>query len=110
MLGAGGRLGGNVPSSLGTGWADFARMTQHSLNNYTQAEIVSLPRDGAPNTCRMLWRSTAPVRHPPGFIEPCLPTNGHAPTGPQWAYEIKHDLSLHLRRNDQARVLADHGR
>jgi hypothetical protein len=25
----------------------------------------------------MLWRSPAPVRHPPGFIEPCLPTLGH---------------------------------
>jgi hypothetical protein len=30
--------------------------------------------------------------HPPGFIEPCLPTGSRtAPTGPQWAYEIKHD-------------------
>ena len=60
----------------------------------------------------MLWRSTAPVRHPPGFIAPCLPTNGHAvPIGPQWAYEIKHDgFRFICRRNDQARVLADHGR
>ena len=60
----------------------------------------------------MLWRSTAPVRHPPGFIAPCLPTNGHAvPVGPQWAYEIKHDgFRFICRRNDQARVLADHGR
>jgi ATP dependent DNA ligase domain len=41
---------------------------------------------------RMLWRSSSPVRHPPGFIEPCLPTLGHAlPAGPQWAHEIKHD-------------------
>ena len=40
----------------------------------------------------MLWRSPAPTRHPPGFIEPCLPTLGHTvPSGPQWAYEIKHD-------------------
>ena len=32
--------------------------------------------------------------HPPGFIEPCLPTGSRtAPTGPQWAYEIKHDGS-----------------
>jgi ATP-dependent DNA ligase len=32
------------------------------------------------------------VHHPPGFIEPCLPTVSRAvPTGPQWAYEIKHD-------------------
>ena len=34
--------------------------------------------------------STAPVRHPPGFIAPCLPTNGQTvPTGSQWVYEIK---------------------
>ena len=27
--------------------------------------------------------------HPPGFIEPCLPTVSRiVPTGPQWAYEI----------------------
>jgi bifunctional non-homologous end joining protein LigD len=30
--------------------------------------------------------------HPPGFIEPCLPTVSRiVPTGPQWAFEIKHD-------------------
>jgi hypothetical protein len=30
--------------------------------------------------------------YPPGFVEPCLPTVCRAvPTGPQWAYEIKHD-------------------
>jgi bifunctional non-homologous end joining protein LigD len=30
--------------------------------------------------------------HPPGFIEPCLPTGSQmVPTGPQWAYDIKHD-------------------
>jgi ATP-dependent DNA ligase len=30
--------------------------------------------------------------HPPGFIEPCLPTGSRTvPTGPQWVYEIKHD-------------------
>jgi ATP-dependent DNA ligase len=40
----------------------------------------------------MRWHNPAPVRHPPGFIAPCLPTNGHAvPIGPQWACEIKHD-------------------
>jgi ATP-dependent DNA ligase len=37
----------------------------------------------------MLWRSSSPVRHPPGFVEPCLPTLGHiVPTGPRWAYEM----------------------
>jgi hypothetical protein len=30
--------------------------------------------------------------HPPGFIEPSLPTNSRTvPTGPYWAYEIKPD-------------------
>ena len=53
----------------------------------------------------MLWRSTTPVRHPPGFIAPCLPTNGHAvPTGPQWAYEIKHDGFRFICRRDGDRV------
>ena len=53
----------------------------------------------------MLWRSPAPVRHPPGFIEPCLPTLGHAvPSGPQWAYEIKHDGFRFICRRDGDRV------
>ena len=40
----------------------------------------------------MLWRSPSPTGHPPGFIEPCLPTPADlVPFGPQWAYEIKHD-------------------
>jgi bifunctional non-homologous end joining protein LigD len=30
--------------------------------------------------------------YPAGFIEPCLLTVSRTvPTGPQWAYEIKHD-------------------
>ena len=55
----------------------------------------------------MLWRSTSPARRPPGFIEPCLPTLGHAvPSGPAWAYEIKHDgFRFICRRNgDRVRV------
>jgi ATP-dependent DNA ligase len=49
----------------------------------------------------MRWHSTGPVRHPPGFVEPCLPTNGHAaPTGPQWVYEIKHDGFRFVCRRD----------
>jgi hypothetical protein len=40
----------------------------------------------------MRWLTSAPVRRPLGFIEPCLPTNGRVvPTGAQWAYEIEHD-------------------
>ena len=32
----------------------------------------------------VLWRSTSPARRPPGFIQPCVPTLGHAmPAGPQ---------------------------
>jgi bifunctional non-homologous end joining protein LigD len=41
----------------------------------------------------------------PGFIAPCLPTNGQAvPTGPQWAYEIKHDGFRFICRRDGDRV------
>jgi ATP-dependent DNA ligase len=43
--------------------------------------------------------------HPPGFIEPCLPTGSRiAPTGPQWAYEIKHDGFRFICRRDGDRV------
>jgi bifunctional non-homologous end joining protein LigD len=53
----------------------------------------------------MLWRSSAPVRHPPGFIAPCLPTNAHAvPAGPHWVYEIKHDGFRFVCRRDGDRV------
>jgi ATP-dependent DNA ligase len=45
------------------------------------------------------------LRRPPGFIEPCLPTNGRSvPTGPQWAYEIKHDGFRFICRRDGDRV------
>jgi bifunctional non-homologous end joining protein LigD len=53
----------------------------------------------------MLWRSSGPVRRPPGFIEPCLPTNAHAvPTGAQWVYEIKHDGFRFIGHRDGERV------
>jgi bifunctional non-homologous end joining protein LigD len=53
----------------------------------------------------MLWRSPSPTRRPPGFIEPCLPTLGQAvPSGPQWAYEIKHDGYRFICRRDGDRV------
>jgi hypothetical protein len=49
----------------------------------------------------MLWRSPSPTRHPPGFIEPCLPTLARTvPTGPQWAYGIKHDGFGFICRQD----------
>ena len=53
----------------------------------------------------MLWRSTGPVRRPPGFIEPCLPTLADAaPSGPQWVYEVKHDGFRFICRRDGDRV------
>jgi bifunctional non-homologous end joining protein LigD len=60
----------------------------------------------------MLWRSLAPVRRPRGFIEPCLPTLGQTvPTGPQWAYEIKHDGFRFIcrREGDHVRVFSRRG-
>jgi bifunctional non-homologous end joining protein LigD len=39
------------------------------------------------------------------FIEPCLPTGSRtAPTGPQWAYEIKHDGFRFICHRDGERV------
>jgi bifunctional non-homologous end joining protein LigD len=53
----------------------------------------------------MHWQNPGPIRRPPGFIEPCLPTNAHAvPTGAGWAYEIKHDGFRFICRRDGDRV------
>src|SRR5215470_1928217 len=42
---------------------------------------------------------------PSGFIEPCLPTSSRTvPTGPQWAYEIKHDGFRFVCHRDGKRV------
>jgi bifunctional non-homologous end joining protein LigD len=42
---------------------------------------------------------------PPGFIAPCLPTNGpHPPSGDQWLHEIKHDGFRVIARKDGKRV------
>jgi bifunctional non-homologous end joining protein LigD len=60
----------------------------------------------------MLWRSSAPSRHPPGFVEPCLPTLARTvPTGPQWVHEIKHDGYRFIcrRDGDQVRVFSRRG-
>jgi bifunctional non-homologous end joining protein LigD len=60
----------------------------------------------------MLWRSPAPARCPPGFVEPCLPTLGQTvPAGPQWAYEIKHDGFRFIcrREGDRVRVFSRRG-
>jgi bifunctional non-homologous end joining protein LigD len=56
-------------------------------------------------TLPMLWRSSSPSRHPPGFVEPCLPTLGHAvPSGPQWVHEIKHDGYRFICRMEGNRI------
>ncbi len=45
--------------------------------------------------------------YPPGFIEPCLPTVSRTvPTGPQWAFEIKHDGFRFICLRDGKRVRA----
>jgi bifunctional non-homologous end joining protein LigD len=53
----------------------------------------------------MLWRSSAPKRQPPGFIEPCIPTRASKPpVGPQWIHEIKHDGYRLIARKQGDRV------
>jgi bifunctional non-homologous end joining protein LigD len=53
----------------------------------------------------MHWRNPGPIRHPSGFVEPCLPTNGcEVPSGHQWAYEIKHDGYRFIVRRELDRV------
>jgi bifunctional non-homologous end joining protein LigD len=49
---------------------------------------------------------------PVGFIEPCLPTSARSvPSGPQWAYEIKHDGFRFVcwRACGRVRVFSRHG-
>ena len=60
----------------------------------------------------MLWRSISPARRPPGFVQPCLPTLADsAPSGLQWAFEIKHDgFRFTCRRDrDSLRVFSRRG-
>jgi bifunctional non-homologous end joining protein LigD len=48
----------------------------------------------------------------PSFIEPCLPTTSRSvPTGPSWAYEIKHDgfRFLAVRQRKQVRIYSRGG-
>jgi bifunctional non-homologous end joining protein LigD len=60
----------------------------------------------------VLWRSTSPIRRPPGFIEPCLPTPANTvPSGPLWVHEIKHDGFRFIcrRDGDQVRIFSRRG-
>lgn len=56
-----------------------------------------------------LMVSRSPSWHPTGFIEPCLPTPSRTmPSGPCWAFEVKHDgFRFICRRNgDRVRVFS----
>ena len=60
----------------------------------------------------MLLRTPAAKRHPPGFIEPCIPTRvDKPPLGPQWIHEIKYDgYRLIVRKQgDQVRLFTRRG-
>jgi bifunctional non-homologous end joining protein LigD len=54
----------------------------------------------------MHWHNNpGPIRLPPGFIRPCLPTNASTlPAGADWAYEIKFDGFRFICRRDADRV------
>jgi ATP-dependent DNA ligase len=57
----------------------------------------------------MLWRRPSHARHR-HFVEPCPPTLGSAvPSGPKWAYEIKHAcFRFNCRRDgDRVRVFSE---
>jgi hypothetical protein len=57
----------------------------------------------------MRWpASPAPIRYPPGFIPPCLPTlPRQAPDGPLWAHGIKHFIVR--RERDRVRAFSRRG-
>jgi bifunctional non-homologous end joining protein LigD len=62
--------------------------------------------------CALVIGYQTRMLHPVGFIEPCLPTNARSvPSGPQWAYEIKHDGFRFVcwRACDRVRVFSRQG-
>jgi ATP-dependent DNA ligase len=89
-----------VPRRRVIGWLGSINMVSERLTR-----PLSTRDPGGSYVRSTLWRSPAPARRPEGFIEPCLPSLGHAvPTGPQWAYEIKHDGFRFICRRDRDRV------
>jgi len=49
-------------------------------------------RTSADSHCAPVIGYQTGMLRPAGFIDPCLPTGARSvPSGPQWAYEIKHD-------------------
>jgi ATP-dependent DNA ligase len=60
----------------------------------------------------MKWGKPVPIRRPPGFIEPCLPTLWHKPpSGDRWVHEINHDgFRLLVRKSgDEVRIFTRRG-
>jgi ATP-dependent DNA ligase len=60
----------------------------------------------------MLWRNSSSNRRPPGFIEPCIPSQADKPpVGPDWVHEIKHDgYRLIVRKTaDRVRLFTRRG-
>ena len=46
------------------------------------------------------------VRHPSGFVEPCLPSKAEQPpSGPLWVHEVKHDGYRLMVRRDGSRIV-----
>ena len=53
----------------------------------------------------MLWRGPVARRHPPAFIDPCIPTLAtKPPVGPRWIHEIKHNGYRLIARRHGNRV------
>jgi ATP-dependent DNA ligase len=104
-------LGGGEPGPALWGRADGKiPFPKAALVHNLAMPLTSAPRPGgggAPSRPRPRERypSGSMPLHPPGFIEPCLPTGSRtAPTGPQWAYEIKHDGFRFICHRDGDRV------
>jgi bifunctional non-homologous end joining protein LigD len=60
----------------------------------------------------MLWRSSAPKRQPPGFIEPCIPTRADKPPErPDWVHEISQDgyRVIARKKDDSVRLFTRRG-
>src|SRR5580698_7596517 len=72
--------------------------------------VAGLPQP--PYMPGMLWRtSKRRSSHPPGFIEPCIPTVAmRVPVGPLWIHEVKQDgYRMIARRGDAVRLLTRNG-
>lgn len=70
-------------------------------NNREPAKLLALLFDLRASTLYSRMR----IRHPLGFIAPCLPAHAeHPPTGPNWIHEIKHDGFRVMARKDAAGV------